>query len=168
MNMWLEQDRDELVTVIHRVDGLMLNDAELRQLTGRSTLIAAARDVLGWGSRPVVAKRGEYGAALVTNDRFFALPALPLARVVDPTVAGDTVAGGFAGYVARHGGANCAAEVLRGAMAHGTALASCNVESFGAERTVTVTADEVEARVVALRELSRLEALAPVLAVARS
>ena len=102
MNLWIDIARDALVEVIRRVDCVMLNDAELRQLTTRPSILAAARDVLEMGPSLIVAKQGEYGAALITEDQFFALPAYPLEMVVDPTGAGDTFAGGFVGYLARH------------------------------------------------------------------
>ena len=150
MNLWIETARDALVDVIARIDCLIVNDGELRQLTGRASLLAAAREVLGWGPSLVVAKQGENGAALITRDGSFALPAYPVAHVVDPTGAGDTFAGGFVGYVARHLDRRDDDEVLRQAMAYGTALASFNVEAFGTERMLGLTADEVHERVGAL------------------
>ena len=102
MNFWIDSARDALVEVIRRVDCVVLNDAELRQLTERPSIVGAAREVLAMGPSVVVAKQGEYGAALITEDQFFALPAYPLETVVDPTGAGDTFAGGFVGYLARH------------------------------------------------------------------
>src|SRR5947209_5427617 len=102
MNLWIEIARDALVNVIGRVDCVILNDAELRMLTRKPSVIGAAREVLGWGPSAVVAKQGEYGAGLITEEGFFALPAYPLENVVDPTGAGDTFAGGFVGYVAAH------------------------------------------------------------------
>ena len=101
MNLWIDIARDALLEVIRRVDCVILNDAELRQLTARPSIVAAAREVLSMGPSLVVAKQGEYGAALITEDQFFALPAYPLETVVDPTGAGDTFAGGFVGYLAR-------------------------------------------------------------------
>ena len=101
MNLWIDIARDELLEVIGRVDCLVLNDEELRQLTERPNLVAAAREVLSYGPRIIVAKQGEYGSALITADEFFALPAYPLETVIDPTGAGDTFAGGFVGYIAR-------------------------------------------------------------------
>ncbi len=106
MNLWIEIARDSLVAAIEGVDCLILNDAELRQLTNKPNLVSAAREILGWGGadgrgpRVIVAKQGEYGAALVTRESFFALPAYPLETVIDPTGAGDTFAGGFVGYIA--------------------------------------------------------------------
>ena len=101
MNLWIDIARDELVEIIGKVDCLILNDEELRQLTGKPNLFTAAREILGWGTAPIiVAKQGEYGSALITKDDFFALPAYPLEQVVDPTGAGDTFAGGFVGFIA--------------------------------------------------------------------
>src|SRR5213079_1511196 len=122
--------RDSLVKTISQVDCLILNDAELRQLTEKPNLVQAAREVLTMGPRVVVAKQGEYGAALITADGFFALPAYPLETVVDPTGAGDTFAGGFVGYVAAHPQEDVEHDLLARAMAYGTALASFNVEEF--------------------------------------
>jgi len=159
MNLWIEIARDSLLQTIAAVDCVILNDAELRQLTGAPNLITAARQVLGWGPSVVVAKQGEYGAALVTAEDFFALPAYPLETVVDPTGAGDTFAGGFVGYLAAHGvaGTPPTGEVLRRAMAHGTALASFNVQEFGTERMSTLTGAEISARLGELERLTRFE-----------
>jgi sugar/nucleoside kinase (ribokinase family) len=156
MNLWIDIARDSLVQAIESVDCVILNDAELRQLTGKPNLFMAAREVLSWGPRAVVAKQGEYGAALITPDSFFSLPAFPLESVVDPTGAGDTFAGGFVGYIAAHlGSGELSDELLRAAMANGTALASFNVEEFGTERVVRLTDEEIAARVQELREITR-------------
>jgi sugar/nucleoside kinase (ribokinase family) len=157
MNLWIDVAREALIEVIRRVDCVILNDAELRQLTGRPNLITAARDVLELGPSVVVAKQGEYGAALVTAEQFFALPAYPLEAVVDPTGAGDTFAGGFVGHLARNLDALGAEHVLRQAMAYGTALASFNVEEFGTERVQRLGAEEVRARVDDLRRMTQFE-----------
>jgi sugar/nucleoside kinase (ribokinase family) len=157
MNLWIDIARDSLVRVIKLVDCVILNDAELRQLTEKPNLLSAAREVLSWGPTVVVAKQGEYGAALITADSFFALPAYPLEKVVDPTGAGDTFAGGFVGYVAQKLDAGLDDHTLRQAMAYGTALASFNVEEFGAERVTGLGADEVHERVAALRRITHFE-----------
>ncbi len=157
MNLWIENARDALVDVIREVDCLIVNDAELRQLTKRPNVVSAARDVLDWGPSVVVAKQGEYGAALVTADSFFALPAYPLESVVDPTGAGDTFAGGFVGYLARHVDRATDEDVLRPAMAYGTALASFNVEEFGTDRVARLAAAEVHHRVAELRAMTHFE-----------
>jgi sugar/nucleoside kinase (ribokinase family) len=177
MNLWIDIAREELVEAIQSVDCLILNDAELRQLTGKPNLVSAAREILSWGPPTppapsvigaeqnraegrlgpsvIVAKQGEYGAALVTNDGFFALPAYPLETVIDPTGAGDTFAGGFVGYIAAHAEEELSDELLRRAMAHGTALASFNVEQFGTERIERLTGEEISARVHELSEITR-------------
>jgi sugar/nucleoside kinase (ribokinase family) len=150
MNLWIDIARDSLVQTIAGVDCVILNDAELRQLTEKPNLVSAAREVLTMGPSVVVAKQGEYGAALITKDEFFSLPAYPLETVVDPTGAGDTFAGGFVGWLAKNPGD------YRKAMAYGTALASFNVEEFGTERVLRLTLPEVEERVKVLADITRL------------
>jgi sugar/nucleoside kinase (ribokinase family) len=160
MNFWIESARDALVEVIQRVNCVVLNDAELRQLTERPSIVGAAREVISMGPSAVVAKEGEYGAALITEDQFFALPAFPLETVVDPTGAGDTFAGGFVGYIARHLDGPVSEPLLRQAMAYGTALASFSVEEFGTERMERLTAGEIDARVAELRGITQFEHVA--------
>lgn len=157
MNLWIDIARDQLLEIISRVDCLILNDEELRQLTGKPNLVSAAREILTTGPSIVVAKQGEHGAALITADEFFALPAYPLETVIDPTGAGDTFAGGFVGYIARHLGSGLSADVLRSAMAYGTALASFNVEGFGTEQVRAVSAEAVAQRVAELWQFTRFE-----------
>jgi sugar/nucleoside kinase (ribokinase family) len=157
MNLWIDIARDQLVEVISRVDCLILNDEELRQLTRKPNLISAAREVLGWGPSIIVAKQGEYGSALITEDGFFSLPAYPLETVIDPTGAGDTFAGGFVGYIAQQSGGSRSNEVLRNAMAYGTALASFNVEGFGTERVREVTGAAVAERVQSLWQFAQFD-----------
>jgi sugar/nucleoside kinase (ribokinase family) len=155
MNLWIDIARDSLVAAIEGVDCLILNDAELRQLTGKPNLISAAREILGWGPSVIVAKQGEYGAALVTAEGFFALPAYPLESVIDPTGAGDTFAGGFVGYIAAHPGEEIDDALLRRAMAHATVLASFNVEEFGTERVQRLEGREVVARIGELHAMTQ-------------
>jgi cytidine kinase len=150
MNLWIDIAREDLVRAIGMVDCVIVNDGEIKQLTDEPNLVRAARAVLDLGPRIVIAKQGEYGSMLFTADEVFALPAFPTPDVVDPTGAGDTFAGGFVGYVARHGDSD-----LRTALAYGTALASFNVEAFGTERLQTLRFEEVEERVRALVELTR-------------
>jgi sugar/nucleoside kinase (ribokinase family) len=157
MNLWIDIAREDLVKAIEGVDCLILNDAELRQLTAKPNLVSAAREILSWGPPApsvIVAKQGEYGAALVTREGFFALPAYPLETVIDPTGAGDTFAGGFVGYIAAHAQEELDDELLRRAMAHGTALASFNVEEFGTERIERLAGEEISARVSELSEIT--------------
>jgi sugar/nucleoside kinase (ribokinase family) len=162
MNLWIDIARDSLVAAIENVDCVILNDAELRQLTGRPNLVTAAREVLSWkpssgqsrGPSVIVAKQGEYGAALITEEGFFALPAYPLETVIDPTGAGDTFAGGLVGYIAAHPHQELSDELLRRAMAHATVLASFNVEEFGTERVARLTGSEIVARIQQLRAMT--------------
>ena len=157
MNLWIDIARDELLQIIGKVDCLMLNDEELRQLTGKPNLISAAHEILGWGPSVVVAKQGEYGSALVTKDDFFALPAYPLHEVIDPTGAGDSFAGGFVGFIASQIDGGVTPGVLRNAMAYGTAIASFNVEQFGTEGVEAVDASAVRARVDDLYDFAHFE-----------
>jgi sugar/nucleoside kinase (ribokinase family) len=154
MNLWIDIARDSLIETIAGVDCLLLNDAELRQLTEEPNLIRAARKIRGWGPSVVVAKQGEYGAAMVTEEGFFALPAFPLETVVDPTGAGDSFAGGFVGYVAAHPREDLDHGLLARAMAYGTALASFNVEEFGTERVARLTSEEISERVADLQRIT--------------
>jgi sugar/nucleoside kinase (ribokinase family) len=163
MNLWIHIARDALVSAIRGVDCLVLNDAELRQLTAKPNLISAAREVLAWpasedaprGPSVIVAKQGEYGAALITREGFFALPAYPLENVIDPTGAGDTFAGGLVGYIAAHPDRAISDELLRAAMAHATVLASFNVEEFGTERLQRLTREELDARLGELHAITQ-------------
>ncbi len=164
MNLWIDIARDSLEAAIAEVDCVILNDAELRQLTGKPNLVTAAREILTWsppagspgrGPSVVVAKQGEYGAALVTRESFFALPAYPLETVVDPTGAGDTFAGGFVGYVAAHPDEPLGDELLRRAMAHASVLASFNVEEFGTERIERLEGREITARIAELHAMTQ-------------
>jgi cytidine kinase len=158
MNLWIDIAHDSLVRTIATVDCVVLNDGEVRQLTDEPNLVRAARKLLDMGPRVVVAKQGEYGSAMFTREGVFGLPAYPVADVVDPTGAGDAFAGGFMGYVAAHADEELTDELLRTAMAYGTALASFNVEAFGTERMQTLTGDEITARVGELQRISRFDA----------
>ena len=155
MNLWIDLAREDLVAVIERVDCLVLNDAELRQLTDKPSIVGAAREVLGIGPTAVIAKQGEYGAVLVTDEGFFSMPAYPLETVIDPTGAGDTFAGGLAGYVASNNDEPVDHDLLATAMAYGTAVASFNVEAFGTERVARVTVEEVQSRVSELHRMTQ-------------
>ena len=128
-------------------------------LTGEANLARAARAVMAMGPRAVIAKQGEYGAALFTGEGFFALPGFPLEDVRDPTGAGDSFAGGFLGYVDSHAGEVDEA-CLRRAMGYGTVLASFNVEEFGTERVSRLTREEIDERFEQLRTMTQFEGLA--------
>ncbi len=157
MDLWIEVARDSLQRTIESVDALLLNDAELKMLTRTPNLVQAAKQVMAWGPRVVVAKQGEYGAALFTEGGFFALPAYPLETVLDPTGAGDSFAGGFMGFIAAHRDEALDDALLRRAMAYGTAVASFNVEDFGTERVARLTAEEITERVSELARLTHFE-----------
>jgi cytidine kinase len=158
MNLWIDTARDSLLAAISEVDCVIVNDAEIRQLTGESNLARAARAVMAMGPRAVVAKQGEYGAALFTENGFFALPGFPLEDVADPTGAGDSFAGGFLGCIDSHEGEIDDA-CLRRAMGYGTVLASFNVEEFGTERVARLTREEIDERFDLLREMTNFDIL---------
>ncbi len=157
MNLWIDIAKDSLLAAISEVDCVLINDAEIRQLTGEPNLARAANAVMELGPRAVIAKQGEYGAALFTPNGFFALPGFPLEDVRDPTGAGDSFAGGFLGYL----DGECEVvdqQALRNAMGYGTVLASYNVEEFGTERVSRLTRDEIESRLEALRSMTDFRA----------
>ena len=155
MNLWIENTRDSLLRTIKGVDVVIINDAEARQLTGIPNLIKAAREILAWGPRALIVKRGEYGAALFTPENYFAIPAYPLESVFDPTGAGDTFAGGFMGYLASQEELDEAA--MRRAMIFGSVMASFNVEEFGTERVRRLTHDEINERFRAFKRITNFE-----------
>jgi sugar/nucleoside kinase (ribokinase family) len=156
MNLWIENTREALVRTIGTVDLVLLNDDEVRMLTEQPTLLKGARQIMELGPRVVVVKQGEYGAALFTDEGFFALPAYPLETVLDPTGAGDAFAGGLLGYLDSQGGAADEA-TLRRALTYGSAVASFWVEEFGCERAGSLTRGEIEERYEALRSMTSIE-----------
>jgi sugar/nucleoside kinase (ribokinase family) len=161
MNLWIDTARDSLVAAVGEVDCVLLNDAEIRMLTGQPNLARAARELMEMGPNVVVAKRGEYGAALFTRDEFFAIPGYLLEDVRDPTGAGDSFAGGFLGYLDSRRAAGDSLldhSVLRQAMAYGSVLASFNVEDFGTERVQGLTRNEVDERLRDFRRITHFEA----------
>jgi len=155
MNLWIETARDSLLRTIKGVDLMIINDAEVRQLTNVPNLIKAARTVLTWGPKALIVKRGEYGAALFTPDNYFAIPAYPLESVFDPTGAGDTFAGGFMGYLSSQESLDDAA--MRRAMIFGSVMASFNVEEFGTDRVRRLTQPEINARFRAFKQMTHFE-----------
>ena len=160
MNLWIETERESLVAAIGETDCVLLNDAEIRMLTGEPNLARAARAVMDMGPRVVVAKRGEYGAALFSGEEFFAIPGYLLEDVRDPTGAGDSFAGGFLGYLDSHregGSSPHDGGVLRQAMALGSVLASFNVEDFGTERVRSLTTEEIAARLHEFRRITHFD-----------
>lgn len=159
MNFWIETARDSLVQTMSLVNVVLLNDAEARSLTGELSLIKAARRIREWGPRIVVTKRGEYGAALFSEEGFFALPAYLLETVTDPTGAGDSFAGGFLGYLDGHAGQPLSDEHIRRAVTYGQVMASFNVEEFGTERIQRLTHDEINTRFHEFKQMTYFEAI---------
>jgi sugar/nucleoside kinase (ribokinase family) len=157
MNLWIETEREGLEAAIAGVDCVVLNDAEIRMLTEEPSLPKAARELIALGPRVVVAKRGEYGAALFTAERHFAIPGFLLDEVRDPTGAGDSFAGGFLGYLDAAEAEQPDEAELRRAMAYGTVLASFNVAEFGTERVVRLTREEIDARLTELRAMTHFD-----------
>ena len=156
MNLWIDIAKDSLLAAMSEVDCVLINDAEIRQLTGESNLARAAKALMEHGPRAVMSKQGEYGAALFTTGCYFALPGFPLEDVRDPTGAGDSFAGGFLGYL--DGECESFDEgALRKAMGYGTVLASYNVEEFGTERVSRLTRDEIDSRLEALRSMTNFD-----------
>lgn len=155
MNFWIEGKRPELLRLLKRVDLLMVNDSEARELSGDHNLLRAARWIQAHGPKMVVVKKGEHGAILFTKDFVFFAPGYPLEEVFDPTGAGDAFAGGFVGYLARAGSAEPVH--LRRAMIYGSAMGSFAVEKFGVQRMIDLTTEEVHERVCRFRELTAFE-----------
>ena len=129
MNFWMDNALAELMKVIKKVDIIIINDEEALQLSKKDTLFAAANEILSFGPKQIVIKKGEHGAMLFDQSQFFTVPAFPVKKVIDPTGAGDTFAGGFAGYLSRLDKINF--EAMKLAVVHGTVMASFCVEGFG-------------------------------------
>ncbi len=155
MNFWIDGKRDDLVRLLARVNVLLVNDAEIRALTGEHNLVRAARWVQERGPDIVVVKKGEHGAMLFNRDVIFYVPGFPLEDIFDPTGAGDAFAGGFLGHVARAG--TFAPDELRRAMVYGSAMGSFAVERFSVDRFRELRPEEIEQRVRDFRELTAFE-----------
>ena len=155
MNFWMDSALDDLKNVIKRIDVITINDEEARQLSGEYSLVNAAKKIHEMGPQNVVIKKGEHGALLFNNGKMFFAPALPLASVFDPTGAGDTFAGGFAGYIAKT--EDISFENMKNAVIYGSNLASFCVEKFGTERMQNLTKEEVHKRLKSFKELTQFE-----------
>jgi hypothetical protein len=159
MDLWINIAKDSLSRLIGRVDMLILNDGEARQFTGETSLIKAGKKIRDMGPAYVAIKKGEHGCLLFGPEaEFFSCPAFPLEDIHDPTGAGDTFAGGLAGYLA----ANCGTgevtfEALKKAVVYGSVLASFNVEAFSLERLKTVDSAQIESRYDLFRRISQFE-----------
>jgi sugar/nucleoside kinase (ribokinase family) len=145
MNYWMDSAWDDLMKVIARVDVLMVNDSEARQLTGEYSLVKAAQKILTMGPKYLVIKKGEHGALLFHGESVFFAPALPLEEVFDPTGAGDTFAGGFIGHIASTG--DISFGNMKNAIIYGSAMASFTVEKFGTEALLDLTKQDIYERV---------------------
>lgn len=152
MNYWIQSKREDVIKVLERIDVLMINEAELRQLTKSWNTVRAAKEVLAMGPKALVIKRGEYGFFMFCEERFFILPAFPVENVVDPTGAGDTFAGGFLGHLAQLG-RDWSREDLKQACVHGCLLASFTVQDFGVDGIRAVKPGHLEARIQAYRQV---------------
>jgi sugar/nucleoside kinase (ribokinase family) len=152
MDLWIDTQRNDLLALLPRLDGLLLNDSESRLLTGEDNLVRAGRAVRRLGPKFVILKKGEHGAMLFSEEGTFVVPAYPSADVIDPTGAGDSFAGGLLGYLATENG-DASLPNLRRAMAYGTVIASMTVEGFGLDRLKRTDRREIDARLDEYRKM---------------
>ncbi len=155
MNFWMDSAWEILVQMIAKTDIITINDEEARQLSGEYSLVKAAKKIHRMGPQYVIIKKGEHGALLFHDEKVFAIPALPLEEVFDPTGAGDTFAGGFVSYLAKKGTYDF--ETMKSALIVGSAMASFTVEKFGTERLKEVTEAEIAERIQKFKELTTFE-----------
>lgn len=155
MNFWMDNALEDLKKVIARVDVITINDEEARQLSGEYSLVVAAQKIHEMGPKFIVIKKGEHGALLFHKEEVFFAPALPLEEVFDPTGAGDTFAGGFAGYLAST--EDLSFENMKRAIIQGSNLASFCVEKFGTERMLNLTQDEINQRLYRFKKLTQFD-----------
>jgi len=155
MNFWIERKRKELLDTISKVDVMIMNDAECRELAGEPNLIRASRKVLQMGPDTVIVKKGEHGALMLQGDSFFSAPAFPCESVYDPTGAGDAFAGGLMGHLAKTGDTSDAN--IRRAVIYGTVMASFCVEQFSVKGMASLSPGDIENRFRQLAELSHFE-----------
>jgi sugar/nucleoside kinase (ribokinase family) len=155
MNFWIESRRPELLQLFEKVDMVLLNDGEARQLTEKANLVHAAKWILERGPKYVIIKKGEHGAFMFSRDSVFFAPAYPLESIFDPTGAGDSFAGGFIGYLARTGDFDEA--TMRRAVIYGSAMGSFAVEQFSIGRLLEVSRADIDRRVREFRQLVAFE-----------
>lgn len=156
MDLWIETAREPLMELLRRIDCLVMNESEARQLTRQTNLIKAGRMALGWGPKYVVIKKGEHGCLLFGDRHIFSAPAYPLEDIHDPTGAGDCFAGGFIGYLASMDRVD--GDTLRNAVIYGSVIASFNVEAFSLGRLQTLTQQEIAQRYAVFRAMSQFVA----------
>ena len=155
MNFWMDTALEDLKKVIRKVDVITINDEEARQLTSEYSLVIAAKKIMEMGPKYVVIKKGEHGALLFFENEIFYAPALPLKEVFDPTGAGDTFAGGFAGFLAQT--EDFSFDNLKKAIIYGSALASFCVEKFGTERMLNLDKKEINDRILQFKNLTQFD-----------
>ena len=155
MNFWMDSAWDTLMQMIAKTDVITINDEEARQLSGEYSLVKAAKKIHDMGPKYVIIKKGEHGALLFHDGKIFAIPALPLEDVFDPTGAGDTFAGGFAAYLAKK--EDFGFETMKSALIVGSSMASFTVEKFGTEKLQEVTECEMIARIKNFKDLTTFE-----------
>ncbi|AZI32797.1 PfkB family carbohydrate kinase [Kaistella carnis] len=155
MNFWMDSALDILMQMIAKTDVITINDEEARQLSGEYSLVKAAKKIHEMGPKYVIIKKGEHGALLFHDGKIFAIPALPLEEVFDPTGAGDTFAGGFASYLAKKG--SFTFDNMKAALIVGSAMASFTVEKFGTQRLEEVTESDMMERINSFKELTTFE-----------
>lgn len=156
MNFWIEGKRDALLKMLREVDILLINDGEARELAQEVNLVKVAKKILSHGPKTLVVKQGEYGALMFNGKTIFSAPAYPLEDVFDPTGAGDSFAGGFMGYLSKHGMTDAS---IRQAVIYGSTMASFNVESFSLDRMRSLTQKDIQQRYQAFKELTFFENL---------
>lgn len=157
MNYWIEGKLDSLKRLLARIDILIINDAETRELGGDPNIVKAAQNVLSWGPKSIIVKRGEYGSLMFSNSSIFSAPAYPLEFVFDPTGAGDTFAGGFMGYISKRD--DISEDTIRQAIIFGSTMASFNVEKFSLKRLQLLTWEEIEERFMFFKRITHFEDL---------
>jgi sugar/nucleoside kinase (ribokinase family) len=159
MNYWIKSQKPDILKLLKRVDILLVNDSEARELSGDWNIHRAGRWILSRGPQRLVVKQGEYGALMIESDRTFYVPAFPLEEVFDPTGAGDAFAGGFMGYIARAN--STSTDHLRRAMVYGSAMGGFAVQGFGLKGFEGLDAGTVERRVHAFVDLTHVPAAEP-------
>lgn len=155
MNFWMDVALEDLKKVLQKIDVLIINDEEARQLSGDYSLVTAADTIFKMGPKVVVIKKGEHGAFLFHEEDMFYAPALPLERVFDPTGAGDTFAGGFMGYIAKTG--DTSFEGMKKAIVAGSAMASFCVEKFGMQKLIEIDEEMIKERIARFEKLVRFD-----------
>jgi len=161
MDLWINIAQPDLLTLLKRIDMLILNDSEARELTKETSLIKAGHKIRSLGPRIVAVKKGEHGCLLFGENDFFSCPAYPLEDIHDPTGAGDTFAGGLTGYLASRGNSHVSFATLKTAVVVGSVLASYNVEAFSLERMRTIGKEDILSRFNEFQDLARFDADLP-------